>query len=188
MSLLPRENNDFSLSVKGEFGARWAYGGFALVPTAAWHPELAYLHGKGEGCKAERTQPRTACSTAVADLSARREAFAGSDSNCTTWANNPKPSPTPSIRTQRPQLLAPCSCCPGSEEQHKAQICPWRAPSTGCRGVGAGAIEVPCSVTQGSANSLQLYKPRLLSCRADMMVFRHHALSSSHSAMSSLRN
>ena len=106
-------------------------------------------------------------------LSVRREAFAGSDSNCRTWANNPKPSPTPSIRTHRPQLLAPCSCCPGSEEQHKAQICLWRAPSTGCRGVEASAIEVPCSITQGSANSLRLYKPGLLSCRADRMVLQH---------------
>lgn len=87
-------------------------------------------------------------------LSVRREAFARSDSNCRTRANNPKPSPTPSIHTQRPQLLAPCSCCPGSEEQHKAQICLWRAPSTGCRGAGAraGATKVPCCVTRGSTN------------------------------------
>lgn len=121
----------------------------------------AWLRAGGEGCKAEGTQGR--CTVLVAALLSekRGEASAGSDSNCKTQDENPKPHPTPSIHPQQPQLPAPCSCCwaPRGSTSPTAKICPWRAPSTG--GLGAGVMATGGTATEAAPLSHRaLQSPR----------------------------
>lgn len=164
----------------------------AIGDTAAF---IAWLHakrGRLQGRENTGQDPALNCLFLLSSAKREKRPLQGQTATAKLRTKTHSPVLSASIHTQKPQLLAPCSCCWGSEESQGKKST--SGVLTAQAGLGLGwqplewePLKWSCSVIQGSANP-QGSKFQVLNCTCcpgelTRQCSSTSALSGSHNAV-----